>query len=242
MAQAQEVHTVPRPAPEAQEVYNRWIEFLDEEFTRHHSAERRAEIVRDQLFQLYLGRPHGTKLNLALTSELPGNVLTLSLDPENATLEAGHYTGVDQEKFAALKPLLWFWQMYDRSPVGLNHWLGLRFRRMLGRHIFARMGEGVKFHHGVELTYGYNLSIGDGVIVRQGAMLDDSGGIVIGNHAVIGSYARIYSHDHRPENFNQLRLLPTVIGEHVRIGSHAIVLGGTHIAPGEIVGSFPGGR
>jgi acetyltransferase-like isoleucine patch superfamily enzyme len=224
------------------EVYNRWIEFLDEEFTRHYSAERRAEIVRDQLFQLYLGRPHGTKLNLTLTSELPGNVLTLSLDPENATLEAGHYAGIDREKFDARKPLLWFWQMYDRSPVGLNHWLGLRFRRMLGRHIFARMGAGVKFHHGVELTYGYNLSLGDGVVVRQGAMLDDSGGIAIGNHAVIGSYARIYSHDHDPANYHELRPLPTVIGEGVRIGSHTIVLGGTHIPPGEIVGSFPAGR
>jgi acetyltransferase-like isoleucine patch superfamily enzyme len=242
MAQAQQVPTAPRPAPEAQEVYNRWIEFLDEEFTRHSSAARRAEIVRDQLFQLFLGRPHGTKLNLELTSELPGNVLTLSLDPENATLEAGHYAGVDQEKFAALKPLLWFWQMYDRSPVGLNHWLGLRFRRMLGRHIFAHMGEGVKFHHGIELTYGYNLSIGDGVTVRQGAMLDDSGGIVIGNFAVIGSYARIYSHSHDRGNYPELRPLPTEIGERARIGSHAIVLGGTRIAPGEIVGGFPAGR
>ena len=221
------------------EVYNRWIEFLDEEFTRHHSAERRAEIVRDQLFQLYLGRPHGTKLNLALTSELPGNVLTLSLDPENATLEAGHYAGVDSEKFAARKPLLWFWQMFDRSPVGLNHWLGLRFRRMLGRHIFARMGEGVKFYHGIELTYGYNLSIGDGVLVHQGALLDDSGGIEIGDRAVIGSYARIYSHRHDLLDYHVLRPVATTIGERARIGSHAIVLGGTHVALGEMIGSIP---
>jgi acetyltransferase-like isoleucine patch superfamily enzyme len=242
MTHAQEVHTAPRPAAEAMEVYNRWIEFLDEEFTRHHSAERRAEIVRDQLFQLYLGRPHGTKLNLTLTSELPGNVLTLSLDPENATLEAGHYAGVDREKFDARKPLLWFWQMYDRSPVGLNYWLGLRFRRMLGRHIFARMGEGVKFHHGIELTYGYNLSLGDGVVVRQGAMLDDSGGIEIGDHAVIGSYARIYSHGHDLLEYHVLRPLPTKIGERARIGSHAIVPGGTHVAPGEVIGSFPTGE
>ncbi len=57
----------PHPAPEAEEVYRRWIHFLDEEFTRHQAPERRAEIVRDQLYQLYLGRPHGTKLNLTLT-------------------------------------------------------------------------------------------------------------------------------------------------------------------------------
>ncbi len=54
--------TTPHPAPEAEEVYRRWIKFLDEEFVRHRSPERRAEIVRDQLYQLYLGRPHGGKL------------------------------------------------------------------------------------------------------------------------------------------------------------------------------------
>ncbi len=140
---------VPHPAPEAEEVYRRWIRFLDEEFLRHSSPERRAEVVRDQLFQIYLGRPHGSKLNLALTSELPGNVASLSLDPENVTLEAEHFAEVDRERYAQRKPLLWFWKMFDRSPLGLNHWLGLRFRCMLGRHIFERLGSGVKIFNGV---------------------------------------------------------------------------------------------
>ena len=33
------------------------------------------------------GRPHGGKLNTSLISELPGNVLQVSLDPANVTLE-----------------------------------------------------------------------------------------------------------------------------------------------------------
>jgi len=57
--------------------------------------------------------------------------------------------------------------MFDRSPIGLNHWLGLRFRCMLARHIFDHLGSGVKIYHGVELTFGYNLSIGDGVTIRR---------------------------------------------------------------------------
>jgi hypothetical protein len=144
--------------------------------------------VRDQLYQLYLGRPFSGKLNLTLTSELPGNVVSLSLDPQNVTMEAEHFAEVDRERFARRKPLLWFWQMFDRSPVGLNHWLGLRFRCMLGRHIFEHLGTGVKIYHGVDLTYGYNLSIGDGVTIRQRALLNDRGGITIGNNAVIGSF------------------------------------------------------
>ncbi|MGC2613018.1 MAG: hypothetical protein WA354_03230, partial [Terracidiphilus sp.] len=120
----------PHPTPEAEEVFRRWIRFLDEEFYRHRSPERRAEIVRDQLYQLYLGRPHGGKPNVTLSSELPGNVLGMSLDPENVTIEAEYFGDADPAEFAIRKPLIWFWKMFDRSPIGLNLWLGLRFRCM----------------------------------------------------------------------------------------------------------------
>jgi acetyltransferase-like isoleucine patch superfamily enzyme len=239
---ATETVAIPRPAAEAEEVYRRWLQFLDDEFTRHGSAERRSEIVRDQLYQLYLGRPHGGKLNLTLTSELPGNILSLSLDPENVTLEAGYFSDVDRKKFLERKPLLWFWQMFDRSAVGLNHWLGIRFRCMLGHHIFASMGSGVKIYHGVDLTYGYNISIGDGAVIHQRALLSDRGGITIGKGAIIGSFARIFSHTHGTGNYDEVRLTPTTIGANARIGSHAIVLAGQNIADGEIVGDFPAER
>jgi acetyltransferase-like isoleucine patch superfamily enzyme len=229
----------PHPAPEAEEIYRRWIAFLDEEFTRHRAPARRAEIVRDQLYQLYLGRPQGGKLNLTLTSELPGNVVSLALDPENVTIEAEHYADADRLKVAERKPLLWFWQMFDRSPVGLNHWLGLRFRCMLGRHIFLRMGSGVRIYHGVDLTYGYNLSIGDGVTIHQRALLSDRGGLTIGDHAVIGSFSRIFSHSHDAHDYEKVKLIPTMIGAGALIASHAIVLAGRNVAPGEKVGIFP---
>jgi acetyltransferase-like isoleucine patch superfamily enzyme len=230
---------IPRPAPEAEEIYRRWLQFLDEEFIRHCAPERRSEIVRDQLYQIYLGRPAGQKLNLALTSELPGNVLTISLDPENVTMEAEHFSDVDRERFARRKPLIWFWQMFDRSPIGLNHWLGIRFRCMLGRHIFQKMGSGVRIFHGVEFAYGYNLSIGDGAVIRQGVLLQDRGGITIGRNAIIGSYARILSFRHSPEEFDKVTLMSTEIGDGALIGSHTIVQGGSRIAEREIVGDYP---
>jgi len=242
MATAPAPNLAPHPAPEAQEIYRRWIRFLDEEFLRHCSPQRRAEIVRDQLYQLYLGRPHGGKLNLTLTSELPGNVVSLSLDPENVTLEAGHFPDVDTRKFAERKPLLWFWQMFDRSPVGLNHWLGLRFRAMLGRHIFEHMGAGVKIYHGVDLTYGYNLSIGDRVTIHQRALLNDRGGITIGDDAIIGSFSRVFSHSHDARDYEKVRLIPTTIGARAHIATHTIVLAGQHVNNDEIVGSFPTDR
>ena len=235
-------NSVVRPTPEAEEIFRRWIQFLDDEFKRHSSPERRSEIVRDQLHQLYLGRPHGTRLDVSLTSELPGSVLELSLDPENVTLEAQHYPEVDRESYNRRKPLLWFWKMFDRSPIGLNHWLGLRFRCMLGRHIFEHLGTGVKIYHGVDLRYGYNLSIGDGAIIREGVVLNDRGGIRIGKSAVVSSFARIYSHSHDLVSYEKVRVTPTIIGDGAQIGSHAIVLAGQHVAAGEAVGSFPADR
>ena len=176
---------VPHPAKEAEELYRRWLQFLDDELVRHSSPERRSEFVRDQLHQLYLGRPHGTKQSNTLTSELPGTILSLSLDPANVTLEAEYFPDTNRERYARRKPLLWFWKMFDRSPIGLNHWLGLRFRCMLAHHIFAGIGKGVKICSGVQFTYGYNLRIEDNVRIGEGAMLDDRKPLVIPAGSVV---------------------------------------------------------
>ena len=133
------------------------------------------EMVRDALHQIYLGRPHGGKLNTTLISELPGNVLQMTFDPANVTLEPEYYGDVDVEKYAERKPLIWFWQMFDRSALGLNHWLGFRFRRMLAKHIFKHVGKNVKIFHGVEFSFGYNLTVEDDCIIHKYVMLDDRG-------------------------------------------------------------------
>jgi acetyltransferase-like isoleucine patch superfamily enzyme len=113
---------------------------------------------------------------------------------------------------------------------------------MLGRHLFARIGAGVRIHHGIDLTFGYNLSIEEGVTIRQYALLNDRGGITIGKGAVIGSFARVYSHAHAEQNYAEVKLIPTVIGPAARIASHAIVLAGQTVSAGELVGNFPAER
>jgi hypothetical protein len=164
-----------KPTPEAEALYRRWMANLNDQFTLCQGAERRAEIVRDELFQIYLGRPYG-KLNAGLTSEMGTCVLAESFDARNVTLPAEYSEGVDPERYAPRKPLIWFWQMFDRSPLGLNLWLGVRFRSMLGHHIFRKIGKGVKIHSDVRFTYGYDLTIEDDCRVRRGALLDDSRG------------------------------------------------------------------
>lgn len=162
-----------KPTAEAEAIYRRWIAHLNEEFARSAAPERRAEVVRDELYQIYLGHPHGGKLTSTLTSELASSVVAVTFDPENVTLDSEYFDGIDMEKFAPRKPLIWFWRMFDRSPLGLNHWLGVRVRCMLANHIFASVGKGVKFAPGIEFPFGYNLTVEDNCRIGRGAYLDD---------------------------------------------------------------------
>jgi hypothetical protein len=174
MSNAREV----KPTPEAEGLYRRWLGYLNEQFTQHQSMERRADIVRTELYQIYVGQPQG-RMNPGLTSELATCVLAESFDSRNVTLPAEYSEGIDIQKYEPRKPLIWFWQMFDRSPLGLNHWLGVRFRCMLGQHIFKKIGKGVNFHADVRFVYGYNLTIEDNCRIRRGVLLDDSAGELV---------------------------------------------------------------
>jgi hypothetical protein len=168
-----------RPLAEAESLYRRWLAHLDEEFTHQQTPERRAEIVRDELYEIYLGRPHGGRSSTALMTETAIYVLAESFDVRNVALDADFAEGVDPEKYAPRRPLLWFWQMFDRSPLGLNLWLGFRVRCMLGRHIFQKIGKGVKIYPDVRFQVGYNLTIEDNCTLGRGAVLEDGTGELV---------------------------------------------------------------
>jgi hypothetical protein len=138
-------YRVLKPTPAAEKAFLEWIDGLDQEFNNR-DPERRSDIVREALHQLYLGRPYSAP---GPAAPLVTQALVHSLDPRNATLEPEYYGDVDAAKYAERKPLIWFWMMYDRSPAGLNHWLGYRMRHMLARHVFRHCGNNVKIFHGV---------------------------------------------------------------------------------------------
>lgn len=181
------------PLPDAVAAFTGWIAHLDLEFSRHLNPELRGEIVRDELHQLYLGRSHAGRLNSTMVTEQGQTVLQFTLDPRNAILESEYYADIDAEKYAVIKPLIWFWQMFDRSPVGLNLWLGFRFRAMLGRHIFRHMGQNVRFFPGVTFTFGYNLTIADNCIFHKDVLLDDRNELLVPEGSSIPHSTRISS-------------------------------------------------
>jgi acetyltransferase-like isoleucine patch superfamily enzyme len=226
------------PSSEAKKVFTRWIDHLDDEFTKHKKPALRGELVRDNLHQLMLGRPHGGMPKHTRATELPSNVLQLSLDPANVTLEPEYYGDIDAGKYACIKPLIWFWQMFDRSPVGLNHWLGFRFRAMLGKHIFKKIGQNVKIFHGVEFSYGYNLTIEDDCVIHKYVMLDDRGEIILKKGTSISDYAAIYSHAHDPVDSGVVENRRTEIGPRARLTYHSTVMAGVRVGEDAMLGAM----
>jgi acetyltransferase-like isoleucine patch superfamily enzyme len=145
---------------------------------------------------------------------------------------------VDQEKFSRVKPLLWLWYSFDRSPAGgQNVDLGVRLRRLLAPRIFARCGRNFKCFQHTEFSFGYNLEVGDDVVVHRHVLLDDRGGITLGDRVSISDYANIYSHTHSIVEQKDVTSVRTVLEDDVRITYHATVLAGVTVGRNGMVGA-----
>ena len=222
----------------AARVYDEWLAALDSELSAPGADWYR--ITRDTLFDiLYPG--HTDYDGMVADSKLPvaSRTALLGLDPHNITLEPEYYGDVDAPRFARVKPLLWLWYSFDRSPLGAQHvYLGIRFRRLLAPRIFARCGENFKCFHNVEFSYGYNLEVGDNVVVHRHVLLDDRGGITLGDRVSISDYANIYSHTHSIVEQREVTNARTVIEDDVRITYHATVLAGVRVRANAMVGAM----
>ena len=222
--------------PIGEEVYPRFVAELAEHLDD--PALDRSLVVRDALSNLYLGRPFDESLITDRRVPLGMKTLVATFDPRNATMEAEYYRELDLEKWKRVKPLLWFWQMFDHSPVGRNVRLGTQVRAMLAPRVFRRCGERVRIFHEVEFSFGYNLSVGNGVTIHRNVLIDDRGEVELGDDVSISDYANIYSHSHAVEDIQNVSLAKTVIGDRARITYHSTVLSGVTVGSDAIIGSM----
>ena len=221
------------PTADAEKAFLTWIDHLDQQFMNR-DPEHRSKLVRDTLHEIYLGRSYNSAAGSAALVE---RALIHSFDPRNATLEPEYYGDVDAVKYAERKPLIWFWMMYDRSPLGLNHWLGYRMRAMIARHVLKHVGKNVKIFHGVEVSFGYNLTIEDNCTIHKYVLLDDRGEIIIHEGTSISDYANVYSHAHDLNDGMIVNNQRTEIGPKARITYHATVMSGVKVGEHGLVGS-----
>ncbi len=202
-------------------------------------VERRNELCRDLLVQIYLG---GESDYAALLADpalpLATRALVASMDPRNVTLEPEHYAEMDEERYYRVKPLLWFWQMFDHSPLGHNCRLGFRVRYLLAQHIFERIGRNVRFFRGVEFSFGYNMSVGSNVTFHRFVLVDDRGPVIMGDHVSLSDWANVYTHTHDVEDIGAVEIRPTLLDDGVRVAYHATVLAGAHLERDSMVGAM----
>ncbi|CAN5292110.1 acyltransferase [soil metagenome] len=203
-------------------------------------AAARALLCREILAEL-LYPQYAANWETAVADEsLPlGTRLALSaLDPRNITLEPEFYSDCDDERFQVVKPLLWLWYSFDRTPLGgQNVQLGVDLRRLLAPRIFKSCGENFKAFQHVEFTFGYNMEVGDNVVIHRHVLLDDRGGIRMGNGVSVSDYANIYSHTHSIVDQRDVTNVLTVLEDGVRVTYHATVLAGVHVGEQGMVGA-----
>jgi len=223
-----------QPMDAAGKAFHAWIERLDREFSNR-DPEHRSVVVRDTLHEIFLGRPYEPP---KASDSLAHQALVHSFDPRNATLEPEYYGDIDPKKYGERKPLIWFWMMYDRSPLAINHWLGFRVRYMIARHVFKHCGKDVKIFHGVEVSFGYNLTVEDDCTLHKYILLDDRGEIIIRKGSSISDYANVYSHAHDLNDAQLVTNRRTEIGPLARVTYHATVLSGVKVGEHAMVGSM----
>jgi acetyltransferase-like isoleucine patch superfamily enzyme len=213
--------------------YDAWLERLAAELAAPDCD--RAELCTRVLTEIYY--PHYAGMS---ADDLPAGaqLALLQMDPRNITLEPEYYAEIDVEKYARVKPLIWLWEMFDKSPLGENVLLGVRFRRVLARHIFRRCGRNFKAFHFVKLSFGYNLDVGDDVVVHRHVLLDDRGGIQLGSRVSLADYTNIYSHTHALHDGRDVDTPAVVLGDGVRVTYHATILAGVTMADDSMLGAL----
>jgi acetyltransferase-like isoleucine patch superfamily enzyme len=226
------------PSEPAASVYREWLEQVEDRL--HDPDGDRYRLCREILFALY----HPGLSDYDALVQDPGTPLAtraalLALDPHHITLEPEYYSEKDEEKYDRVKPLLWLWQSFDRSPLGGgNVDLAVRFRRLLAPHIFRSCGENFKCFQYVEFSFGYNMEVGDNVVVHRHVLLDDRETIVLADRTSIADYANVYTHAHSIDDQLDVTATPTVFDPGTRITYHATVLAGVHIGEQGMLGAM----
>jgi len=216
-----------------------WIEEIADAL--HDASTDRSLLCRRMLTGLYYPQYCDNWETAVEDRKLPAatRLALSSMDPRNVTLEPEYYGECDDARFQRVKPLLWLWYSFDRSPLGgQNVGVGVQLRRVLARHVFKRCGENFKAFQHVEFSFGYNMEVGDNVVVHRHVLLDDRGGIVLGNNVSVSDYANIYSHTHSIVEQREVTNACTRIDDGVRITYHATVLAGVHVAEQGMIGAM----
>ncbi|SEH49715.1 maltose O-acetyltransferase [Halopenitus malekzadehii] len=211
--------------------------FIGEVDDRLSSSEDTCDVVRDVLIDLHGDREAWDAWQAGEDVSKAEQVRLQSYDPCNATLESEYYAEKDEEAFERSKHLQWLWRQFDATPMADNIHFALRFRQMLGTHLFAECGENCRFFKGISFTYGHNIEVGDNVVIHDDVHLDDRGKLTIGDRVSVSDGAHIYSHDHDIGDQTSIRNFHTIVEDDARVTYDSMVRAGCRIGENSVVGA-----
>ncbi len=220
----------------AEEGVQAFIDDVDERLTGA-SNEEICDVVQNILIDLFGDRDAYERWQGGEDISHAERVRLQGYDPCNATLESEYYAEKDESRFTRSKYLQWLWRQFDATPMADNVEFALRFRQMLGQHLFAECGDDCRFFKGITFTYGHNIEIGDSTVVHDDVHLDDRGKLTIGDRTSISDNVHIYSHDHDVVDQTEVRNFHTVIGDDVRITYDSMIRAGVEIGDNALVGA-----
>ena len=219
---------------EAEEGLETFLETVDRRLS---SEEDTCAVVEDVLVDLHGDREAYDRWQAGESVSPAERVRLQGYDPCNATLESEYYAEKDETKFERSKNLQWLWRQFDATPMADNVEFALRFRRMLGDHLFAECGDGCRFFKGISVTYGHNIEVGDDVVIHDDVHLDDRGKLTVGDRASISDGVHVYSHDHDLVDQTEVRNFHTVIDDDARVTYDAMVRAGCRVGENSVVGA-----
>lgn len=116
-----------------------------------------------------------------------------------------------------------------------GNWLRVGILRLTG----ARVGAGTRIERGVRLDFPWRLRIGMNSTINPGVYLDCRGSAIhVGNYVDLSSDVVVYTltHDIQGRDF-AVRSAPVELSDNVWICSRAIVLPGSSIGTGSVIGA-----
>lgn len=104
-------------------------------------------------------------------------------------------------------------------------------REIMGRLTGRKIDDSFRLFPPFYTDFGKNITIGKNVFINSGCHFQDQGGITIGEGSMIGHNVVLatINHDLEPKNDRKNHYAPIRIGNHVWIGSNAVVLPGVSI-------------
>ncbi|SNZ17405.1 maltose O-acetyltransferase [Natronoarchaeum philippinense] len=211
--------------------------FIEEVDQRLSSDEDTCSVVEDVLVDLHGDRDAYERWQAGEDVSPAERVRLQGYDPCNSTLESEYYAEKDEETFRESKHLQWLWRQFDATPMADNVEFALRFRQMLGEHLFDECGENCRFFKGISVTYGHNISVGDNVVIHDDVHLDDRGKLTIGDRVSISDGVHLYSHDHDLVDQTQVDNFHTIVEDDARVTYDAMVRAGCRVGENAVVGA-----